>query len=104
MSSQSKLVGILMVAFSAFGGILFGYDTGVISGIKEMHPWLREFGVPSSDHPSGYTITSSTESLVVSILSVGTFFGALFGAPIAGKLHYFASRFRRLIRLRYPRT
>ncbi|KAJ2934831.1 hypothetical protein H1R20_g2314, partial [Candolleomyces eurysporus] len=80
---KSKLVGILMVAFSAFGGILFGYDTGVISGIKEMNAWLREFGDPATNHPSGYNITSSTESLVVSILSVGTFFGALFGAPIA---------------------
>jgi hypothetical protein len=25
-----------MTAFAAFGGILYGYDTGVISGIKQM--------------------------------------------------------------------
>lgn len=33
---KNKFAGILMTAFAAFGGILFGYDTGVISGIKEM--------------------------------------------------------------------
>ncbi|TEB29145.1 AmMst-1 [Coprinellus micaceus] len=70
VGSKNKLVGILMTAFSAFGGILFGYDTGVISGIKEMTPFILEFG-------------SSTESLIVSILSAGTFFGALLGAPVA---------------------
>lgn len=33
---KNKFAGILMTTFAAFGGILFGYDTGVISGIKEM--------------------------------------------------------------------
>ena len=51
-----------------------------------MKDWLRTFGVPSTDlvrHPTGYAITSAQESLVVSILSAGTFFGALLGAPMA---------------------
>ena len=30
--SKNKLAGIAMTAFAAFGGILFGYDTGTISG------------------------------------------------------------------------
>ncbi|KAJ3515183.1 hypothetical protein NLJ89_g1919 [Agrocybe chaxingu] len=83
--SKNKFAGIAMTTFSAFGGILFGYDTGVISGIKEMKAWLREFGHPTTDpkHPTGYFISSSTESLVVSILSAGTFFGALLAAPVA---------------------
>lgn len=70
----------VLVAFSAFGGILFGYDTGVISGVKEMVPWLRTFGQLGAD--GKYFVTSSQESLVVSILSAGTFFGALLGAPV----------------------
>lgn len=75
---KSKLAGILMVSFAAFAGILFGYDTGTISGITAMKDWLRLFGSPTSDtvnHPTGYMITSSQQSLVTSILSAGTFFG-----------------------------
>lgn len=51
-----------------------------------MKDWLRTFGAPTTDlvhHPTGYAITSGQESLVVSILSAGTFFGALLGAPMA---------------------
>jgi sugar porter (SP) family MFS transporter len=80
---KNQLAGIVMTAFSAFGGILFGYDTGVISGVKEMKSWLRTFGFAQSGTATGFAITSSNESLVVSILSAGTFFGALIGAPTA---------------------
>ncbi|KAI0334532.1 MFS monosaccharide transporter [Cubamyces sp. BRFM 1775] len=83
---KSKVAGIAMTAFAAFGGILFGYDTGTISGIIQMDDWLRTFGVATTDtttYPLGYYLPSSRESLVVSILSAGTFFGALFGAPAA---------------------
>jgi sugar porter (SP) family MFS transporter len=62
--------------FAAFGGILYGYDTGVINGVQAMPDWLCTFG-------TNCAITSSQQSLVVSILSAGTFFGALLGAPIA---------------------
>ncbi|KAF8757936.1 MFS monosaccharide transporter [Rhizoctonia solani] len=77
---KNKFAGILMTAFAAFGGILFGYDTGTISGIKQMKDWLRTFGYDKGD--GSYGITTSNESLVVSILSAGTFFGALLAAPM----------------------
>ncbi|KAG8941486.1 hypothetical protein FRC03_004494, partial [Tulasnella sp. 419] len=77
---KNKWAGILMTAFAAFGGILFGYDTGVISGIKEMPNWLQTFGKQQSD--GSYSISTSTESLIVSILSAGTFVGALLAAPL----------------------
>ena len=83
---KNRAVGIFMVAFAAFGGILFGYDTGVISGVKEMKDWLEVYGDPTTDtatYQYGYYLPSNRESLVVSILSVGTFFGALLGAPAA---------------------
>ncbi len=77
---KNNIAGILMVAFAAFGGILFGYDTGTISGITAMKDWLRLFGEPTTDldaHPTGYFITSGRQSVVTSILSAGTFFGKL---------------------------
>jgi hypothetical protein len=43
-----------------------------------MPDWLRTFGHPvpvSTSFPDGYGISSSQRSLIVSILSVGTFFG-----------------------------
>ena len=53
------------------------YDTGSIGGIKVMDNWLETFGHPLNDGTGKYGISTSTESLVVSILSAGTFFGAL---------------------------
>jgi SP family sugar:H+ symporter-like MFS transporter len=64
--------------FVAFGGVLFGYDTGTISGIIGMDYWKKTF----STQPDG-SITASEDSLIVSILSAGTFFGALAAAPFA---------------------
>jgi SP family sugar:H+ symporter-like MFS transporter len=86
---KSKIAGVLMTCFAAFGGILFGYDTGTISGLQQMPNWLETFGhrVPvSQTFPGGYGITSSQRSLIVSILSAGTFFGALLAAPFADHL------------------
>lgn len=71
-----------MTAFAAFGGILFGYDTGTISGIIAMPDWLKLFGEPcpsdiidTTTCTDGFYLVSSRQSLVVSILSAGTFFG-----------------------------
>jgi SP family sugar:H+ symporter-like MFS transporter len=50
-----------------------------------MPDWLRTFGHPvpvSSTFPDGYGISSAQRSLVVSILSVGTFFGPFYRPAI----------------------
>jgi MFS family permease len=72
--------------FAAFGGILYGYDTGTINGIIAMPAWLEIFGESGLDkitpeNPQGNGITAGTTSLVVSLLSAGTFFGALLAYP-----------------------
>ncbi|KAI8904506.1 general substrate transporter [Powellomyces hirtus] len=72
---------ILICLFVSFGGFLFGYDTGLISGILEMEAFKADFG-PGNGAPVG----ASTKSLIVSILSVGTFFGALAAGQLADKL------------------
>jgi MFS family permease len=44
--------------------------------------WLKTFGYYDSAN-SKYSISTANESLIVSILSAGTFFGALLAAPMA---------------------
>ncbi|KAK2685876.1 hypothetical protein QWA68_015078 [Fusarium oxysporum] len=68
---------IAMGFFVAFGGVLFGYDTGTISGILAMPYWQRTFSTGYVDPDGNPNITTSQESTIVSILSTGTFFGAL---------------------------
>jgi hypothetical protein len=58
----------------------YGYDTGYISGVKEMNAWVRIFGKLQAD--GTYALSSGTNSLVTSILSAGTF---------VGKSHFAAS-------------
>lgn len=67
----STTMGIVVGIVAAFGGVLYGYDTGTINGIMAMEYVKRNF--PGN----GEEFTSSETSLIVSILSVGTFFGSL---------------------------
>lgn len=76
---------IVIGLFVAFGGVLFGYDTGTISGIIAMRYWLNEFSTGNRDKNGDLDITSSQSSTIVSILSAGTFFGALSAAPLADR-------------------
>lgn len=70
--------------FVAFGGVLFGYDTGTIGGILAMRFWLDTFSTGYIDPATNMlSITADQKSTIVSILSAGTFFGALTAAPTA---------------------
>ncbi|KAL4782732.1 general substrate transporter [Aspergillus varians] len=77
----------MMCAFAAFGGIFFGYDSGYINGVLAMDFFIEEFtGKVKSDYvdnPDAFVISSSHKSLITSILSAGTFFGALIAGDLA---------------------
>jgi MFS transporter, SP family, major inositol transporter len=65
---HSRRLGLVAV-IATFGGLLFGYDTGVINGA--LAPMKEDLG-----------LTAFTEGFVVSIL----IFGAAFGALVGGRL------------------
>lgn len=70
-------------AFVAFGGVLFGYDTGTIGGILAMKYWRDQFSTGYIDSHGNLDVSASQSSEIVSLLSAGTFFGALTAAPVA---------------------
>lgn len=80
----------LMCALGAFGGILFGYDSGYISGVLAMDYWVHlqtGLAIPGANataaETAAFVVSTSDKSLIVSILSAGTFFGALIAGDLA---------------------
>ncbi|KAJ3558801.1 hypothetical protein NM688_g710 [Phlebia brevispora] len=82
MAVPTNRKAILLAVFIAFGGVnrhsagfLFGYDIGVISGCLIMPDFQRRFGqIDSNGNPF---LSSSRQSIITSLLSAGTFVGAL---------------------------
>merc|ERR1712070_685057 len=71
----------MMCAFASFGGIFFGYDSGYINGVtgSERFIELIEGPRPADVAAADYALSGSHLSLITSILSAGTFFGAIIG-------------------------
>jgi len=68
-----------MAVLVSMGGIVFGFDTGQISGFVEMHNFLERF----ADQRSPLGFSPRREGLIVGMLSIGTLVGALAAAPVA---------------------
>lgn len=80
----------LMCAFASFGGIFFGFDSGYISGVMGMNYFIHLYtGIPipgpgaSTAEKTAFALPASKKSLITSILSAGTFFGALIAGDLA---------------------
>lgn len=71
----------LMCAFASFGGIFFGYDSGYINGVTGSAVFIHIIEGPNVKQLSG-----PHNSLIVSILSCGTFFGALLAGDMADRI------------------
>ena len=71
----------LICAFASFGGILFGYDSGYINGTTG-----SAFFIHLVEGPDATALSTPNSSLIVSILSAGTFFGALIAGDVAERI------------------
>ncbi|QHS72101.1 glucose sensor [Saccharomyces paradoxus] len=74
---RSNVMSVLVGIFVAVGGFLFGYDTGLINSITDM-PYVKTYIAPNHSY-----FTTSQIAMLVSFLSLGTFFGALIAPYIS---------------------
>jgi SP family sugar:H+ symporter-like MFS transporter len=58
---------VLLGAFVSIGGIIFGYDTGQISGFLEMHNFKQRFAQLKPD--GTYKFSNVRSGLIVSLVS-----------------------------------
>ncbi len=69
---------LVLGAMTSIGGFLFGYDTGQISGMLLFRDFVNRFGQDQGDGTKDWE--PIIQSLVVSLMSIGTLIGALSGA------------------------
>ncbi|KAI9295089.1 sugar transporter [Neoconidiobolus thromboides FSU 785] len=73
---MSRLLVYTVSMFAAIGGFLFGYDTGVISGVLVTPSFVRAF----------FPINSLVQGAIVSTLIAGAFVGSLVSGILADRM------------------
>lgn len=73
LKKHRKAYILTMVA--SFGGMLYGWDTGLIGGILIMEPFQKSFGLKNKT-PEEQKTFSNISGNIVSMLQAGCFFGA----------------------------
>jgi MFS transporter, SP family, sugar:H+ symporter len=71
-------VAIMLAILASMGGFIFGYDTGQISDILLMEDFKLRFAqCTTPGDVSTCNFSDVRSGLIVSLLSIGTLFGAL---------------------------
>jgi len=79
--AQCGIEAIMLAVVTSIGGFLFGYDTGQISSMLLFPDFINRFGQTQPDGSKAFDAT--IQSLIVSLMSIGTLIGALAGAYTA---------------------
>uniref|UniRef100_A0A1X7TTS5 Major facilitator superfamily (MFS) profile domain-containing protein n=1 Tax=Amphimedon queenslandica TaxID=400682 RepID=A0A1X7TTS5_AMPQE len=83
---KMQVLVVFLACFAAFGGFMFGYDIGVINGVKDMDGFRRTMNLSlvKDEQSNGSLNCGGTDTnenallgLVVSLFSIGCFIGAL---------------------------
>ncbi|CAG8976995.1 hypothetical protein HYALB_00012847 [Hymenoscyphus albidus] len=67
-----------LALFASIGGVLFGYDQGVISGVLIMNNFGKHFPLLAND--------PDLQEWMVAVLTLGAMFGDLINGPIANRI------------------
>jgi len=79
--AECGIEAIILGVITSIGGFLFGYDTGQISGMLIFEDFIQRFGQDQGNGEKAFNPT--IQSLLVSLMSIGTLIGALAGAYTA---------------------
>jgi len=77
---NARVFGI--ACFACLGGLLYGYNQGVFSGVLTMHSFKEHMGDYIED-PVKLTWNSSKQGWLVSILELGAWFGTMYSGFLA---------------------
>lgn len=70
----------LLTSVAYLGSLLFGYDTGVMGSVLALKSFKKDFGLPTDSSGFASAKNADVSSNVVSLLTAGCFFGAIFAA------------------------
>lgn len=81
ISSKNHWLVSFFCFLVAFGGFVFGFDTGTISGFVNMPDFIRRFGTTNSE--GVYSLSTIRTGLIVAIFNIGCAVGGIFLSKIA---------------------
>ncbi|CAI7606843.1 uncharacterized protein N7487_005673 [Penicillium crustosum] len=80
---NSRVYVLATVAYT--GSFLFGYDTGVMGSVLELPSFKADFGLQEGSSGFSNSKNAQVSSNVVSLLTAGCFFGAIFASFVNEK-------------------
>ncbi|PMD67600.1 general substrate transporter [Hyaloscypha bicolor E] len=76
----------MLTTVAYMGSLLFGYDTGVMSSVLSLKSFKTDFGLPLATTGFASKTNAHISQNVVSLLTAGCFFGAIFASVANDKL------------------